>query len=212
MEATATTPAAEAKPKKTPTEYIKVTLTDGREVEFPKSRKTSKTIEVDEATGTVTVRFDFVNGQTRSFSVNALPAAIQLYSAGHGIAQKLGDSYASCKEVDDMVIAVDETFEQLIKDGWRAASEPGDSAAGASIVIKAIMEATGKDIAFVKAFLQKKLDDAKAKGEKLSRQDLYNSFRVPSSKTGQIIKRLEDEKLAKSTKADANALLDEMGG
>lgn len=197
--------------KKPATEYVDVTLTDGREVKFPKSRKTSKTIEVDEASGNVSVRFDFVNGQTRTFSVNALPQAVALYAAGHGIAQKLGDAYASCKEVDDMVIAVDETFEQLLKDGWRAASEPGDSAAGASIVIKAIMEATGKDIGFVKAFLQKKLDDAKTKGEKLSRQDLYNSFRVPGTKTGQIIKRLEDEKLAKSTKADANALLDEMG-
>lgn len=211
MNSPETVVAAEAKPKKTATEYVSVDMTDGRKVDFPKSRKTSKLIEVDEATGNVSVRFDFVNGQTRTFSINVLPQAVALYAAGHGIAQKLGDSYASCKEVDDMVIAVDETYEQLTKDGWRAASEPGDSAAGASIVIKAIMEATGKDIGFVKAFLQGKLDKAKVAGEKLSRQDLYNSFRVPSSKTGQIIKRLEDEKLAKSTKADANALLDEMG-
>ena len=42
--------------------------------------------------------------------------------------------------------------------------------------------------------LQGKLDAAKARGEKLSRQELYNSFRNPATKTGAIIKRLEEEK------------------
>ena len=66
------------------------------------------------------------------------------------------------------------------------------------------MEASGKSLPEVKAFLQKKLDDAKARNEKLSRNDLYNSFRNPSTKVGQIVKRLEEEKLSKTSKVDAD--------
>ena len=47
-------------------------------------------------------------------------------------------------------------------------------------------------------------------GEKLTRQELYSSFRNPASKTGQIIKRLEEEKAAKATKFSADDLLAEM--
>lgn len=204
------TVAVEAKPKKAATEYVSVKMTDGRKIDFPKSRKTSKTIEVDTQTGAVSVRFDFVNGETRTLNIGELSAETALYAAGHGISQKVGDSYASCKEVDDMVLAVDEMFAQLKTEGWRAASEPGDSTAGASIVIKALAEVTGKTIQQIKDFLQKKLDEAKAREEKLSRQDLYNSFRAPG-KVADVIKRMEDEKLAKSTKADAGALLNELG-
>ena len=64
---------------------------------------------------------------------------------------------------------------------------------------------------FVKEFLQKKLDAAKAKGEKLSRQELYNGFRSANTPTGVVIKRLEEEKLAKSTKVNAADMLAEIG-
>ena len=207
-EATQDTPV---KVKKPPTEYIKVTMEDGRAVEFAASRKTDKTI-LEDADGNATgVRIDFVNGATRSVLFSELSQGILLQSCGHGISQKAGDNYASVKEVEDMVLAVDEIFGRLRQGDWAVKGEPGDSTNGASIVIKAIMEVTSKDITFVKGFLQGKLDAAKARGEKLSRQELYNSFRVPTSKTGQVIKRMEEEKLSKSTKADAGALLEEMG-
>ena len=89
----------------------------------------------------------------------------------------------------------------------------GDSFAGTSVVIRAVAEVTGKSVEAVKTFLQGKLDAAKAKGEKLSRQELYASFRKPGTKTAAVIARLEAEDAAgKSTKVDAADLLAEIEG
>ena len=79
-------------------------------------------------------------------------------------------------------------------------------------LIKAIVEASGKSVEDIKAFLDAKLETAKAKGEKLTRQALYASFRNPTSKVGQIIRRLEEEKAAKSSAVDADAVLGELAG
>lgn len=200
----------EAKAPKKETVYTKVKMTDGREVDFAGTRQTDKTILTDDAGKAYGVRFDFVNGETRTLLFSELGETIAAYGLGHGIAQKAGDEYSGVKEIDDIVLAVDEIFTRLRNGEWGSAKGAGDSTAGASIVIKAIAEATGKDIAFVKTFLQGKLDKAKAAGEKLSRQELYNSFRNPATKTGAIIKRLEEEKLAKSTKVNAGDLLGEL--
>lgn len=203
----------QAKAAKKETVYEAVTMTDGRVVNFPGNRQVDKTIEVDVEAKTFTLRFDFRNGQTRALSSTELDVATILQSAAHGAGQKTGDSWASIKEVDDMVLACDEMYDRLRKGEWFKAGEgSGDSLAGASVVIKAIVEATGKSLEFVKDFLNKKLEAAKAKGEKLSRQELYNSFRNPATKTGAIIKRLEEEKLSKSTKVDSGALLAEIEG
>ncbi len=201
----------ESKPSKTATVYEEVTMTDGRVVKFPGKRQTDKTILEDSEGVAIGVRFDFRNGQTRSLMFSELSTATQLRALGHGVSQKAGDEYSGVTEIEDMVLAVDEIFGRLRAGDWAAARESGDSTAGASIVIKAIMEATGKPIEFVKDFLQKKLDAAKAKGEKLSRQELYNAFRNPATPTGAIIKRLEEEKLAKATKVSGADLLAEMG-
>lgn len=201
----------EVKAAKAATVYEDVTMTDGRVVKFPGKRNSDKTITIDEAAGTVAVRFDFRNGQTRELSSSELSPATMLRALGHGVAQKAGDEYSGVTEIDDMVLAVDEIFARLRAGDWSVARESGDSTAGASIVIKAIMEATGKPVEFVKTFLQNKLDAAKAKGEKLSRQELYNAFRNPATPTGKIIKRLEEEKLAKATKVSGADLLAEMG-
>lgn len=201
----------EVKATKAATVYEDVTMTDGRVVKFPGKRNSDKTITIDEAAGTVAVRFDFRNGQTRELSSAELSPATMLRALGHGVAQKAGDEYSGVTEIDDMVLAVDEIFARLRTGDWSVARESGDSTAGASIVIKAIMEATGKPVEFVKTFLQNKLDAAKAKGEKLSRQELYNAFRNPATPTGKIIKRLEEEKLAKATKVSGADLLAEMG-
>lgn len=197
--------------KKTTTVYEEVTMTDGRVVKFPGKRQTDKTVLEDADGNAVGVRFDFRNGQTRSLSFSELNTSTQLRAMAHGVSQKAGDEYSGVTEIDDMVIAVDEIFARLRAGEWAAARESGDSTAGASIVIKAIMEATNKPVEFVKQFLQNKLDAAKAKGEKLSRQELYNAFRNPATPTGAIIKRLEEEKLAKATKISGADLLAEMG-
>ena len=205
MTETVATPA-----KKPVTVYTKVTMEDGREVSFAGNRKSDKTVLLDDSGKAIGVRFDFLSGATRSLMFSEVPELTLWYAAGHGIAQKAGDEYSGVKEVDDMVLSVEEIFARLRAGDWAAAREAGDSTAGASIVIKALMEVTGKPIEFIKDFLNKKLEAAKAKGEKLSRQDLYNSFRNPTSKTGVVIKRLEEEKLAKANKVDAGDLLAEM--
>lgn len=206
-QATETKAAAKSK-----VEYEKITMTDGREVQFAGKRKMTKDVMVDEAAGTVSVRFDFRNGQTLAIGSADLSRALNLQALGHGLSQKCGDNAAGVDEIDDMVIAVEDVIKQLKGGDWSAAREAGDSTAGASIVIKAIAEVTSKPIDFVKEFLQKKLDAAKAAGQKLSRQDLYASFRRPDTPTGQVIKRLEEEKLAKASKVDTSSLLAEIGG
>lgn len=211
--ATATTET----PKKAKAEVTMVKLTDGREVGFAGKRKMVKETILDEGkilvdgdtitlqAGAVTVRLDFRNGETRSF---AIPLSLIPRSAGHGGEQKLGDETAGEDKVEDMVLAVDDLIERLSKGEWNVPSEGGFG--GASIVIKAIMEASGKDLATVKAFLQGKLDAAKNAGQKLTRQELYASFRNPNSKTGQIIERLEREERSKASKVDADAALGEL--
>jgi hypothetical protein len=162
--------------------------------------------------GAVSVRMDFRNGDTRTFPLR--PDLLAQF-AGHGASQKYGDELASPASnpltEDDMVIAVDELHDQLFTKGeWRAVSEGGGGFDGASVVVRALVEASNKTIQQVKEFLQKKLDDAKARNEKLSRKELYDSFRNPNSKVGQIIKRLEEEQLKKATKVDADAELAEL--
>lgn len=203
----ATTPA-----KKSTTVYTPVVMEDGRTVQFAGNRKSDKTILEDADGRACGVRFDFINGATKTLMFADIPEATALYACGHGIAQKAGDEYSGVKEVDDMVLAVEDIFTRLRAGDWAAAREAGDSVSGASVVIRALMEVTGKPLDFIKTFLAGKLEAAKAKGEKLSRQDLYNSFRNPTSKTGIVIKRLEDERLAKTNKVDSDSLLAEMGG
>ena len=212
--------AVEAAPKKAKAEVTLVKMTDGREVGFAGKRKLVKDVLIDESklvvdgesimvgAGAVTVRLDFRNGETISFSP---PAKLVPQFIGHGASQKTGDETAGTEDVDDMVLHVGELVARLNAGEWSAAREAGDGFAGASIVVKAICEATGKSVEFVKSWLQGKLDAAKARGEKLSRQELYNSFRNPNSKTGAIIKRLEEEKLSKGAKVDADAELAEIG-
>src|ERR1700722_8848506 len=207
------TEVAEKKPAKEKTPVTVVEMSDGRKVEFAGKRKMLKAAVVNAAgiaqdggilqfeEGALAIRLDFVNGVTRLF-----PLALSLIAqyATHGAEQKYGDQTAGTTDVDDMIEAVDDLHDHLSKGEWSTRKE-GDGFAGASVVIRAIMEASGKDQEFVKTFLQQKLDAAKAKGESLTRKELYDSFRKPGTKTAAIIKRLEEEKLSKASKVDADA-------
>lgn len=174
-----------------------VTMSDGRSVPFSGKRKLVKEVLENG------VRFDFRNGETRTF---ALPEALIQRLALHGAAQKIGDEAAGVEEVEDMVVAIDDVIARLGRGEWGATrAAAGNSFSGASVVIRAICEATGKSVEEVKAFLQRKLDA----DSNLTRAALYASFRNPSSKTGQIIARLEAEKKSK-TAVDADALLGEL--
>lgn len=156
-----------------------ITMKDGRVIEFTGKRKALKeTLIVD---GKVTVRIDFRNGETSLFTV---PDAMLLRFAGHGAEQKLGDSMAGIEAVDDCQLAVDELIDQLYNGEWNARKE-GSGFNGASILLKALCEHTGKDAPTIKAFLSKK-----SHAEKLA---LRNSAKVKP-----IVERLEAEKAARS--------------
>lgn len=201
--------------KKPATEYEEVKMEDGRTVKFAGKRQIDKTVEIDEKAGAVAVRFDFRNGKTLTIKSVDLTPELQLMALGHGLSQKCGDEAAGEKDIDDIVVAVEDVMTRLKNGDWKVAREAGDSFAGSSIVIKAIGEATGKSAEEVKAFLQSKLEASKKAAETngskaLTRAELYASFRNPTSKTGKIIARLEAEKAAKAAKVNADELLAEM--
>lgn len=193
-------------PKAAKAEVVQVTMEDGRVVGFAGKRKMVK--NVVEKDGRLAVQFDFRNGQTRLFILTGSPLMHQF--AAHGASQKIGDETAGVEELDDMILAVDDIIARLSAGEWGATRAAGDGFAGASVVIRALVEVTGKSVEHIKAFLQKKLDDAKAAGQKLTRNDLYASFRNPTSKTGAVIERLEREKKSKASAVNADDLLGEI--
>jgi len=195
---------SEVENKKVATVVEQVSMTDGRSVGFAGKRKLIKEVVLGD--GVVSVRFDFRNGEVRTFTV---PNELLLQFAGHGASQKIGDETAGIAEVEDMVVAVEEITARLSRGEWGVTRQAGDSFSGASVVIRAICEVTGKSVQEVKDFLQAKLDKAQAAGEKLTRAALYASFRNPTSKTGQVIERLEREKKSK-TAVNADDLLGEL--
>lgn len=191
------TPEQEITPMTTATESNKtpVTMTDGRVVEFTAKQRLNKEATVDG--NTVTVRLDFRNGETRSFTV---PDSLLVRFAEHGAMQKLGDAIAGEKDDDDAVIAVDDLLERLNRGEWTAARASGGGFAGASILIKALVEATGKELAVIKEWV-----GSKTQAEKLALRK--------SNQLKAIIERLEAEK-AKTSKStvDTGALLGELDG
>jgi len=210
MSEAAATPAT----KRPATEYTEVEMTDGRKVSFAGKRKVNKETLIDESkiviegdvmqiqAGAISVRMDFRNGATRTLP---LPLTLLAQFAGHGGEQKFGDELATTADKplseEDMVIAIDDLNTEIQSGKWgRGRASGGGGVSGASTVVQAIMEATGKDQATVKAYLDKKI----ATTEGLTRQALYASFRVPGTKTGAIIARLESEKAAKSSKVNAD--------
>jgi hypothetical protein len=194
------------KAAKKETVYTDVTYPDGRVAKFPGNRKMQKEYGTD-AEGSVFVRFDFVNGVTLTHTIAPSDPLLTSY-IGHGAAQKIGDETAGEKDVDDMVIAVEAKIKQLAGDPatgvagiWNTGGGSGDSFSGASVVLKALVEVTNLSLEKVKANIEKKL----AETPTLTRNDLYKSFRNPSTKTGQVIARMEQEKAAKNVKIDADA-------
>ena len=205
------------------TEVLSVQMENGTVQEFAGKRKVNKRYILDETKiqtdgevvqfgpGAVKLEMGFRNGALRTF---VLPLSLIAQFAGHGAEQKYGDELAAPADKplseDDMVLAVEDLDSRIQRGEWRVAREGGGGVSGASIVVLALMEASGKDRAAVQAFLQGKLDSAKAKGEELSRKELYDSFRNPKSKVGQIIARMDAEKLAKATKVDADSATAEL--
>lgn len=182
--------AAAAKPA---TEKVSVTMADGRTVDFNKKQKLVKTSTVDG--NNVSVRLDFVNGETRNFTI---PAEMLARFAAHGAEQKLGDAIAGETEIADAVLSVDDLLGRLNAGDWTITRAAG-AFAGTSILIQALVEASGKDVAAIKDFLANK-----TQAEKLALRR--------SEKLRPIIERLEADKQSKSkTAVDTDSLLGELG-
>lgn len=180
---------------KTGAEKIPVTMEDGSTVLFNKKQKLVKTTTIDEAAGTVSTRFDFVNGTVRNFTI---PASLLLRFAGHGVEQKLGDSIAGETDMADAVLSFDDLLTRLNAGEWNIKREAG-AFAGTSILIQALVEASGKTVEEIKAFL-----GPKTQAEKLALRR--------SEKIRPIVERLEAEKASKTkSNVDTGALLGELG-
>lgn len=189
MTDTATTDAKETKKEATITT---VTMSDARVVDFPGKRKLLKEPLVS-ADGTVAVRFDFINGQTRLFTI---PPALMAKFAAHGASQKIGDETAGLADIDDQVLAVDELIDRLYNGDW-GVKRDGSGLAGTSVLLRALVELTGKTVEDVKTFLK-----AKTQAEKVA---LRNSAKVKP-----IVERIEAEKVSKAGNVDTDALLSEL--
>lgn len=184
------TTAEEVSKKVKEVEVVK--MSDGRLVEFVGKRKLLKETLIDG--NSVAVRLDFRNGETRLFPVSDSPHFLRF--AGHGAEQKYGDETAGTDDVDDMTLDVDALHDRLSKGDWTTRRE-GGGMAGTSILMKALMEHSGRTQEQIKEFLSNK-----TQAEKLALRN--------SSKLKPIVDRLESEKNAKAAKIDTEALFGEL--
>lgn len=186
--------ATAAKEKRAPTEYTLVKMDDGREVEFAGKRRMLKETLLGED-GSVSVRLDFVNGESRTFT---LPSSLLMQFAGHGAEQKLGDEVAGLSDVEDAIMAIDELVERLNQGQWGVTRAAGNSMAGSSVLARALHEHTGKDMAAIKSFLS-----GKTQAEKVA---LRNNPAIAP-----IVAKLEAGKVKKgAVVVDTEALLGEL--
>ena len=185
-----------AKPVKKEPTINTVTLTDGRIVDFVGKRKLLKASAVT-PDGKIQTTLDFVNGETRTFTI---PDALLAKFASHGAEQKLGDEIAGVDDIEDAVMAIDDLIDRLYNGEWGVARDKS-GLAGASILMRALVESTGKTAEEIKKFLSDKTAAQKA------------ALRT-NPKIKPIVDRLEAEKAAKSAKkadaVDTDALLNEL--
>ena len=179
---------------KTETQVETVTMTDGRVVDFAGKRKLLKESSVT-ADGKVQVRLDFRNGETRLFSI---PDALLNKFAAHGAEQKLGDEIAGLTDVEDCVLAVDELIDRLYNSEWSVKRE-ANGMAGTSVLVRALVEHTGKTVEQIKQFLS-----GKSQAEKVA---LRNNPKIKP-----IVERIEAEKASKKANVDTDAMLGELEG
>lgn len=179
---------------RTETQFETVTMTDGRLVDFAGKRKLLKESSVT-ADGKVQVRLDFRNGETRLFT---LPDALLNKFAAHGAEQKLGDEIAGLTDTEDCVLAVDELIDRLYNGGWSIKREV-NGMAGTSVLVRALVEHTGKTVEQIKQFL-----NGKSQAEKVA---LRNNPKIKP-----IVERIEAEKASKKANVDTDAMLGELEG
>jgi len=186
------------------TEVKSVHMNDGRTQDFSGKRQvTSEGFVLDD--GKIKLVTDFSNGQTLT---TILPLELKDKAAAHGLKQKIHDSFAGEKNVGDMYEAANAIKQQIETGEWNAKREAGGFS-GASLVLQALVEYTGKTMEQVRVFLQNKLEAGKNSEPPLTRQALYASFRK-NQKIREIITKLETARDEKEGTADADAALAEL--
>ena len=198
-----TSAAAETVPtegkKRAKAETVRVTMTDGRQVDFTGKRKMLKSSEFDGANWKGT-RFDFKDGKTLFYSAPAADlqtaeGELMLHKlAAHGSEQKIGDETAGKTDnLSDMYDAVEDCIDRLNKGEWYTEGT-GAGAFGMGILLRALAEFTGKTQDQLRPWLKSRTTD--------ERKALK-----ATPKLKPIIQRMEDEEAAKTAHVDTDALL-----
>lgn len=180
--------------EKAKTVVQEVSMADGRTVGFAGKRKMIKEA-IETSDGVKGVRFDFRNGNSLFWPIDH--GGLQEAYALHGIKQKGGDNAAGTEDVDDVQLDVEAAFEQCGKGIWKEQRE-GSGMGGTSVLLRALVEVSGKSVEEIKAFLKDK-----SQAEKMALRE--------SSKVKPIVQRIEAEKVAKSAKVDTDGLLAGLG-
>ncbi len=174
-----------------------VQMTDGRTVEFTTKQRLAKESTINED-GSISGRFDFRNGETRTFN---MPSALVARFAAHGMEQKLGDSIAGETDVDDAILSFDDLLTRLNNGEWTATRASGGFS-GASVLLKALFEVRGADTEEARTKIKSWLE-TKTQAEKLALRRM--------DAIAPVVQRIEAEKAKTSkTNVDTSALLGEL--
>lgn len=181
--------APEAKSSKK-TVYTDVTMkkpnADGtpRVVKFAESSKVKKSL-IETAEGApIAVMFDFRNGESEQVTVEDIKAwGLADRFSLHGASQKFGDSYAGDKDVDDAFESFLEVLTVARAGKWT--EEGAGGRGGSSMLLKALVELTGKTIEEVRAVLSNTTDKEKL-GLKQQPQIAAIISRLEAEKAGAV--------------------------
>lgn len=125
---------------------------EGKTFEFTDREKVKKDSTVLES-GAIMTRFIFRNGHVATH-VMERDHALYARAAMHGLDQKFGDEFAGETDVEDCVEGFDQLSERLAKGEWRERRAEGIS--GTSLLLRALIEVTGKPKDALKAALKEK--------------------------------------------------------
>lgn len=108
------------------------------------------------------ILFQFANGKEFVVDVEAFDIEIQKRFTLHGASQKLGDSFADAATVDEAVEHFQALHDQLMAGDWSAKRE-----AGTTLLLAALVRATGKSEAECKAVYDRMTAEARKEALKI---------------------------------------------
>lgn len=180
----------------------KVTMTDGRIVEFAGKRKMLKSPEFNEDGTWKLNHFDFRDGRTLthnapSADLRTAEGELMIHKlAAHGSEQKVGDETAGAQTISDMFDVVEACIDRLDRGEWYVEGA-GEGARGMGILLKALVEFTGKTADQLRPWLKGRSAD--------ERKALQGTPQIKP-----IIQRLQDEELSKAAHIDTGAMMDSL--